>query len=166
MEISQRLKEVLNKYSSEINKYQFEGVYSKLEYVNDVRTFTEMMLGIDIDPAEHLGYIPTNYLENSEISSYQIPNNITEIKAFAFFECSNLTEITIPSKVTKIGAFAFGNCKQLALLTLPSSLQEIGDELVYRCSNLETIIFEGSAEQWEKIKKGDGLKGISVSCVG
>lgn len=41
------------------------------------------------------------------ITSYSIPDNITTINHYAFYNCFNLESITIPESVTKIGAKAF-----------------------------------------------------------
>jgi hypothetical protein len=39
-----------------------------------------------------------------------IPNSVTSIETWAFFECTGLTSITIPNSVTSIGVAAFGGC--------------------------------------------------------
>jgi hypothetical protein len=52
-------------------------------------------------------------------SSYSIPDSVTSIGDYAFYECRGLTGITIPSGVTNIGAHAFGWCDRLANVTIP-----------------------------------------------
>lgn len=39
-----------------------------------------------------------------------IPNSVTSIGSYAFYECSNLTPINIPNSVTTIGNYAFYYC--------------------------------------------------------
>ncbi len=48
------------------------------------------------------------------ITTYNIPNGVTEIGDYAFEFCSGLTSITIPDSVTEIGDDAFGYCENLA----------------------------------------------------
>lgn len=47
----------------------------------------------------------------------QIPEGITSIYEWAFYECGELTEITIPSTVTYIGSNAFYDCYSLTKVT-------------------------------------------------
>jgi len=53
------------------------------------------------------------FYNNNSLTSIIIPNSVTSIVNNAFFGCSSLTSITIPSSVTSIGNNTFGNCKQL-----------------------------------------------------
>ena len=44
------------------------------------------------------------------ITEYTVPNSVTEIGDYAFYNCSSLTSVTIPNSVTEIGDYAFYNC--------------------------------------------------------
>ncbi|MBQ8685181.1 MAG: leucine-rich repeat domain-containing protein, partial [Clostridia bacterium] len=46
------------------------------------------------------------YVNNEPVTELEIPNTITEIKAYAFYNCSSLTEVVIPDSVTSIGDYA------------------------------------------------------------
>ena len=48
-----------------------------------------------------------------------IPDNITEIKDYAFNNCSNLTDVTVPKSVVSIGYAAFKDCTSIENVTLP-----------------------------------------------
>lgn len=54
-----------------------------------------------------------------------IPNNVTGIGDFAFYECG-FTSVIIPNSVTSIGREAFYYCSNLASITLPNSVTSIG----------------------------------------
>ena len=54
------------------------------------------------------------FMNGKEITELVIPNGVTEIKEFAFSNCSGLTSIEIPNSVTSIGQFAFSDCSGLA----------------------------------------------------
>ena len=50
-------------------------------------------------------------------TEYTIPNNVTSIEAYAFYECTGLTSVTIPNSVTSIGDRAFWGCTGLTSIT-------------------------------------------------
>ena len=47
------------------------------------------------------------------LTEYTIPDNITSIGDYAFFNCNSLTSVTIPDSVTSIGRGALLGCKSL-----------------------------------------------------
>ena len=49
----------------------------------------------------------------SAIELYSIPDTVTDIDSYAFFECANLTSIVIPKGVTWISNSAFRKCNRL-----------------------------------------------------
>ncbi len=55
------------------------------------------------------------YLNNELLTELEIPNTITEIKAYAFYRCDSLTSVTIPDSVISIGASAFYGCDSLTI---------------------------------------------------
>ena len=73
-------------------------------------------------------------LNGSEITNLVIPNDITEIKKYAFINCDGLTSMSIPNSVTSIGELAFMNCVRLSSVSIPNSVTSIGDEAFKSCS--------------------------------
>ena len=49
--------------------------------------------------------------------AYSIPNSVTSIGNYAFYNCSGLTSVTIPDSVTSIGESAFRGCSGLTSVT-------------------------------------------------
>lgn len=76
-----------------------------------------------------------------------IPDGVTLIDGYAFFNCTALTEITMPDSVTDIAYSAFEGCSALTQIVLPASVTHIADSAFLRCPNLTIIAPEGSAGQ-------------------
>jgi hypothetical protein len=75
--------------------------------------------------------------KNNEI--YNIPDSVTSIGQYAFFDCNSLKTITIPKSVITIGFTAFGKCSSLETITIPIGVTSIGDYAFYNCESLKTI---------------------------
>ena len=73
------------------------------------------------------------------LKSIVIPSSVTKIGAWAFMWCDSLTSINIPESVTKIGVSAFGSCKSRTSINIPTSVTEIGDKAFSGCSSLTSI---------------------------
>ena len=56
-----------------------------------------------------------------------IPEGVTSIGDWAFYECSSLTSVTIPDGVTSIEDDAFRYCENLTSVTISDSVTSIGD---------------------------------------
>ena len=73
-----------------------------------------------------------------------IPNSVTSIGSYAFYDCSSLTSITIPNSVTSIGDDAFYGCSGLTSITISNSVTSIGYYAFYGCSNLSNFTINNS----------------------
>ena len=102
------------------------------------------------------------YLKGALLTELSVPQEITEIKPYAFYGCtsitsissfggatsignnafaycSNLSSVTIPEGITSIGAFSFGGCTSLQSASLPASLTTIGSRLFESCEALTDL---------------------------
>ncbi len=68
-----------------------------------------------------------------------IPNSVTSIGDYAFYDCSGLTSVTISNSVTSIGGSAFWGCSSLTSVTIGNSVTSIGDYAFIACSGLTSI---------------------------
>ena len=98
------------------------------------------------------------------LTTYTIPDGVTEIGYVAFSGCSNLTSVTIPDGVTTIGVCAFRDCQSIASVTIPDNVTTIGDGVFLSCYNLTE--FKGKfAEDNGRILVVDGtLIAFAPSC--
>ena len=69
---------------------------------------------------------------------------ITEIKEYAFYDCTNLTTINIPDSITSIGHHTFYDCWNLKAITIPDSVTFIRDEAFSYCYSLKSITIPDS----------------------
>ncbi|MDD3231822.1 MAG: leucine-rich repeat domain-containing protein [Clostridia bacterium] len=63
-----------------------------------------------------LYYAKNLYLDNVLVTELSIPNTVTSIKNYTFYNCSSLTSITIPEGVKDIGSSAFNGCTKLEMI--------------------------------------------------
>lgn len=103
------------------------------------------------DTVKSIGVDAFRFCDN--LTSITISDSVTSIKYGTFGDCINLTSITIPNRVTSIGFYAFAYCSSLTSVTIPNSVTYIGNGAFKDCSSLTTITYEGTMEQWDKIKK-------------
>lgn len=66
-----------------------------------------------------------------------------------------VTELTIPDGVTSIGKYAFYNYTSLTSVTIPASVTSIGTDAFNGCTNLTTVYYNGTADEWGAISIGD-----------
>lgn len=132
----------INKHKDMINNNDWEMLYAKANdklNFSDIGKLTLILLSADINPLDYLDYIPKFYLAYTNISKFDIPNNIKKIGEYAFSGCISLTSITIPNSVTSIGDYAFYNCIDLTSVNMPDSVTNIEKEAFSHCISLTSI---------------------------
>lgn len=84
------------------------------------------------------------FFQITGLTTMTIPNSVTDIGESAFERCSCLTSLTIPNSVTSIGDYAFLFCYGLTSVIIPNSVTSIGDQAFYGCSGLTTVTIPNS----------------------
>lgn len=74
-----------------------------------------------------------------ETDQIDIPDGVTSIENFTFYQCHSIKSLSIPSTVTYIGSSAFEDCTGLTSLTLNEGLESIGGSAFEGCSGLTSI---------------------------
>ena len=83
----------------------------KAVYITDIEAWCNISFGSYY--ANPLANGAKLYLNNALVTDLVIPDSVTSIGDWEFFNCSSLTSITIPDSVTSIGAEAFYGCLSL-----------------------------------------------------
>ncbi len=89
-----------------------------------------------------------------KLESITVPEGVTSINDGVFIGCTSLAEVVIPEGVTSIGSSAFSKCA-LTEITVPESVTSIGANAFSDCTNLDTVIYAGTEEDWEEIAIDD-----------
>ena len=117
----------------------FDELYKKWDRYNYY--LTNFLYEAGIEPAKYLKILPTQFLQTSPTSDYDIPSNIIEIGRRAFYYVSNIEKVHISRRVSRIQSEAFANCHLLneVIFKAPGSLQTIADRAFEGCRNLTEI---------------------------
>ncbi|MEE0984197.1 MAG: Ig-like domain-containing protein [Bacteroidaceae bacterium] len=83
-------------------------------------------------------------MNGEEVKDLVIPNTVTSIKDYAFYECSGLTSVTIGNSVESIGYRAFTQCSGLTSVTIGKSVTSIEDFAFEDCSGLTSVTIPNS----------------------
>ena len=73
-------------------------------------------------------YSKSLHINGEEVKDIVIPNTVSSISNYAFYNCENISSVKIPESVKSIGSDAFGGCKKLfdiyCLPTTPPTAEE------------------------------------------
>ena len=76
--------------------------------------------------------------------TYEIPDSVTGIGYYAFYNCTSLTSVTIPGSVTSIGFSAFVYCTSLTSVNIGDSVTSIGSDAFVNCTSLTSVTIPNS----------------------
>lgn len=125
----------------------------------------------------HLGFLNrmhSLYIDGSQLVNIKIPDSISTIPSFAFYDVIGIDtvefhkgvksigqasfnkssiagELSLPNGLESIGPFAFFSCIYLKSVIIPASVKTIGDKAFCYCSDLESIIVDTNNKNYLSI---------------
>jgi hypothetical protein len=103
-------------------------------------------VSLDLSGSTFTGIEDSAFLSCTNLTSVNIPNNISSIGDFAFNGCTSLASVTLPVNAgfTVIGASAFNRCTSLTSVNIPNSVTSIGNAAFQSCAGLTGITISNS----------------------
>ncbi|MCD8215833.1 MAG: leucine-rich repeat protein [Clostridiales bacterium] len=83
----------------------------------------------------------------THLKSVNISDSTVSIGSYAFSQCSKLADVVISESVTNIGMYAFSSCKKITNITIPDSVTSINSYAFSYCTGLTSITIPGSVEE-------------------
>ncbi len=94
---------------------------------------------------EGIETIPSYALRACSVKEVIIPNSVTAISSWAFYDCAGLTEFIAPTNLKSIGEGAFQGCTGITNIVLNRGLQSLGNE-VFSGTAIESIIIPSTVK--------------------
>ena len=116
--------------------------FRRCSYLKDVHASTlESWMTIDFEneKATPLSNGATLLIDGAPLTHLVVPESVTTIDRYAFFDCMTLTEAEIGDHVTAIESFAFDGCENLSRVSLGNSIESIGMNAFNICGSLIDI---------------------------
>jgi len=76
--------------------------------------------------------------------SYRIPNSVTSIGDWAFFQCTKLTSVTIPNSVTNLGDYSFHFCTNLRAVVFQGNAPSLNSRVFDRATHATVYYLPGT----------------------
>ena len=103
----------------------------------------------------------------SGLSEIVMPDSLTEIGNYAFYECTGLTSVIIPDGVKSIGERVFMKCSSLKTMTIPASVVAIGSYAVTGDNNDDIegfeVTYKGTIAQWKTLREKFTTPGVKYT---
>ena len=121
-----------------IGEYAFIDCGSNITVnIADPECWCQMQLGNEhASPLSSAGRVLVHDIETTRID---IPETVTSIGKFTFYQCRKINSLNIPSSVIFIGSSAFEDCTGLTALTLSEGLQSVGGSSFEGCTGLKSL---------------------------
>ena len=114
----------INSKLANIGYSAFNGCNS-LDIVYTDSIFSWCQISFENYAANPLYYARLLYVNKELVTDLTIPDGITAINDFAFYNFSGLYKVVIPDSVLKIGEYAFSSCTNLSQVTIGSGVSNI-----------------------------------------
>ena len=74
-----------------------------------------------------------------ELTEIAIPDNVTTIGKYAFYNCTSVNSVTFGNNVNSIGEYAFSGCESITSIEIPNSVKTIDQYAFYNSTGLTSV---------------------------
>ena len=126
-----------------IGEYCFSGCTGlNAVYISDLAQWCNIFL--DSSTRNPFVYAKKLYLNGELVTNLVIPEGVTTIKAYTFYNCTSITSVVLPNSITSLGSYVFNGCTNLQTVTFGSSITDIGQYCFKGCTGLTSIVIPNS----------------------
>ncbi len=150
-------------YTSDGLKYEIvDDEIAIIDYTGEATTITIPDV-IDGYSVKKIGAGAFSYSANLE--TVTIPESVTVVERYAFYECSGLKSIVIPEGVEIIETSMFEGCTALSSIIIPESVTSIDDYAFYYCTSLLNITIPDNVTSigYGAFCNCSGLESVTIS---
>ena len=121
-------------------------------------TITSFVFGDQVQKVP--GYLCAGLLH---LDTIVLPNSVTSIGSYAFYNCSSLKSINLPEGLTSLPTSLFENCSALDSISIPASVTTINQDAFYNCSSLAKVnLDEGLKTVGQRAFRGCAMRAVTV----
>ncbi len=91
------------------------------------------------------------FYNNQKLTSVKMGKNVKYIYGSAFHNCGNLSKVEMAEGIEEIGTSAFYSCRSLTSVRLPSTLVYVGQNAFDFCTSMEEVSVDASLANNEQI---------------
>lgn len=102
-----------NGFGAAIKSHSYEQI-GVIEFYGDVST---------------IGNFQERYPMSHRLKSIYLPEGLSSISDYAFFECKELEDVWLPETLQSIGTEAFYRCNKLSTIAIPNSVTEVNSRV-------------------------------------
>lgn len=93
---------------------------------------------------------PKLYIAGEELVTLEIPNEITQLRDYAFYNCQTLRSVKLPDGMIATGKNVFAVCSNLEAITFPKTLRIVNDSAFAGCEKISAIHFPSNITSIDK----------------
>ena len=127
-----------------LDKSLYSVINGEATYVRPTSTATEIVVPESISYGGNtydVATIAENAFRGRKITLITLPDSLTELPAYCFYNCTSLTTAVLGKGVTTLGNNAFSGCTALVSVENTENITTLGSSVFYGCKNLQSISF-------------------------
>ncbi len=134
-------------------RYRIRDAYTAV-LVSSRHQEAEMHIPEDLDNYTVSEIAAEAFYGHQSVALLTFPDGLEVIGERAFSHCPKLEEVTLPEGLRRLEAEAFSHNPSLQRVIMRPGVVSLGKQLFEGCTNLHSLTFLGTQEEWDSIEKG------------